>query len=383
MKQLRKIWIIIFYCGLLIGITANCQAADLSFRQHVINADSKFEAAGVLDVNRDGRLDIFCGGFWYEAPSWDKHFVRELQDMDGYYVDFANLPLDVDGDGWVDIVNAAWHNKSVFWIRNPGDSGKNWEVFNVDEPGNMETAITVDINGDGQVDILPNIMTAAAWYEFRPDPAAKHGVVWTKHGLPGEAAGHGIGAGDINGDGRVDVIGAKGWLEQPASTDGQWQWHGEFDLGDASIPILVYDVDGDGDGDIIWGMSHNYGLYWLEQENNAIGQRIWTRHEIDHDWSQPHFLLLADLDNDGREELVTGKRYYAHNGHDPGGNDPRCIYYYKLNKSKRQWTRFTITQGEQPALGINTQAVDIDGDGDIDIVAPGKSGLFLFENLLK
>ena len=291
------------------------------FKLHVINADSRFEAAGVLDVNRDGKLDIFCGGFWYEAPAWKSHFVRDIKEEGNYFYDFANLPMDVDGDGWVDIANAAWHNKMVFWERNPGAKGRPWEVFQIDTPGNMETALAVDVNGDRQLDVLPNIMSEAAWYEYHRDASAPGGAKWEKHPLPKEAAGHGIGSGHINKDGRCDIVAPKGWLEQTATG---WQWHPEFDLGSTSIPILIHDVDGDGTPDIIWGLGHDYGMYWLQQKN-VDGQRTWEKHLIDNSWSQPHFMVMADLDNDGKAELVTGKRYYAHNGNDPGENDPVCL----------------------------------------------------------
>lgn len=383
MNFFKKPLILLFSVVVLSNFTVCGCAGDVKFRRHIINADSRFEAAGVLDVNRDGRPDIYCGGFWYEAPTWKKHFVRELTERRGYYSDFANLPVDVDGDGWTDIVNVAWSNKMVFWIRNPGNSGGKFEVIKIDTPGNMETALLIDINGDGRDDILPNIMSKVAWYEYRRDVTAKHGVEWIKHELSGIPSGHGIGAGDLNGDGRCDIVGPKGWFEQPATAEGKWLWHQEFKLGHASIPILVHDVDRDGDADVIWGMGHDYGLYWLEQDKDADGKRIWKKHEIDKSWSQPHFLLLADLNNNGRKELITGKRYRAHNGKDPGGKDPVCVYYYEFDCNKKQWQRHTISEGDKAGLGINTMAFDIDGDGDLDLVAPGKSGLFLFENLWK
>lgn len=350
------------------------------FRLHVINADSRFEAAGVLDVNRDGRLDIFCGGFWYSSPDWERHFVREVPESGEYHFDFANLPMDVDADGWTDIVNAAFHNATAFWERNPGESGGPWEVIEIDRPGNMETAIAIDINGDGQSDLLPNVGGQNVWYEFRPDTAASHGAFWIKHVLRPDGTGHGNGAGDINGDGRCDVVNPAGWLEQPENPDAPWEWHPEFQLGVTSVPILVHDVNDDGRSDLIYGMGHDYGVFWLEQGRDVEGNREWRRHTIDTEWSQAHFILLADLTGDGRPELVTGKRYRAHNGHDPGGTDPLGVYFYEWLPDADRWERHLIHSGGRVGFGINTAAADMDGDGDTDLVAPGKSGLYLLEN---
>ncbi len=364
-------------------LASGCAATGApSFRMHVLNAASEFEAAGVFDVDRDGRPDIFCGGFWYHNPGWERHPTREIRKIDNYYLDFSALPADIDGDGWTDVVSCDWHEKRLFWVRNPGTNAHPWEEIVIDRPGNLETAVQADVNGDGRPDVIPCIFNGRpGWYEFQPDPASDRGVRWVKHDLPEELAGAGIGTADINDDGRLDIVGGKGWAEQPPDAAAPWVWHGEFDLIDASIPVQVYDVDGDGDLDLVWGIGHGYGLYWLEQERNAVGLRTWARHEIDRQWSQAHVVLRGDIDGDGLEDIVTGKRYYAHNGHDPGAEDPRVIYWYAFDRAARRWTRHVISENGPAGLGLATVLYDIDGDGDLDVVAPGKSGLYLFENL--
>lgn len=366
---------------------SRASAAEPTFRRHDINPDSTYCACAAVDVNRDGRLDIVCGGWWYEAPDWKKHPLRDVPMIRGRYDDYSNLPLDVNGDGLLDLVSANYRSETLFWIENPGKRPGPWPVHVIEKPGPMETARLEDIDGDGQPDVLPNGMSFAAWWEVvrGPKSADAKGFRWVRHDLPIQAAGHGIGFGDINGDGRGDIVAANGWLEAPENRrGGKWRWHGEFKLHpDASVPILVFDVDGDGDNDIIWGRGHNYGLFWLEQVRQQDGSRRWVQHEIDTTWAQAHSPLLADLDGDGLPEVVVGKRYLGHDGRDPGELEPLCIYWYKFDRAAKTWQRHTISSGGRAGWGLDPKAVDLDGDGDIDLIAPGRSGLCWFENLRK
>jgi len=378
-----------------LAISLPTGAADLLFRRHELNATSAYPSCAVMDVNRDGKADIVCGGFWYEAPNWQRRFLRDVEMIGGRYDDYSNLPLDANGDGWLDLVSANYRSRKLYWIEHPGKSLGAWTPHMVDMPGPMETARLYDIDADGQFDVLPNGVEFAAWWSVAsPSSRAKgapkaerSGPRWTRHDLPKEVAGHGIGFGDVNGDGRGDIVGPRGWLEAPADrrTD-RWRWHADFELHrDCSIPILVMDVDGDGDSDLVYARAHNIGVYWLEQAGRPAAPATkgprWVRHAIDTSISQAHSLLVADLDNDDRTEVIAGKRYLGRDGRDPGEYDPLAIYAYTFDRDKRTWRRRAISEGSKAAFGLDPKAADVDGDGDVDLVAADRSGLFWFENL--
>jgi dienelactone hydrolase len=376
---------LVFVSGfsLLLLFVSNVLAQDQQFRLQVINRDSTYCACAVLDVNADGRPDIVSGGWWYEAPAWTRHVVRDVEEIRGRYDDYSNLPFDVDGDGHLDLISANYRSQSLYWVRNPGPSAVAdtvWSRHVVASPGAMETGRLYDIDGDGRLDVLPNGTKFAAWWDIQPGPEPK----WTRYDLPEELAGHGVGFGDINGDGRPDIVGPSGWAEAPKDRRSErWIFHPEFDLWqDASIPILVQDVDSDGDSDLIWGRGHRAGVYWMEQTQGAGGERKWIRHAIDTSLSQVHSPLWADLDGDGQSELIAGSRFHGHDGKDLGESDPLSICSYQFQQDTRTCRRRQISFDGTVGFGLDPKVADLDGDGDLDLICPGRSGLYVLENLL-
>jgi hypothetical protein len=347
----------------------------LRFRKTRI-ADETYEAAGVFDVNGDGRPDIVSGAWWYEGPEFTRrHWMGAVRAEGEYYDDFSAIPLDVNGDGRPDVITGGWWGHTLRWRENPGTDDAEWPEHVIAECGPIETTRAWDVDGDGVPEIVPNTPGGALVVYKLTGPGT-----FVAHTLrDAEPQGHGLGFGDVNGDGRGDFVLSRGWLEAPNDPwGGAWTWHPEFDLGRTGVPILVVDVNGDGLNDLIVGQGHDYGLDWWEQRCEG-GRRTWVRHPIDPFCSQYHDLHWVDLDGDGAYELVTGKRYRAHCGKDPGADDDVGVYYFKWNGES--FSKQVIDHGPPNAangLGIAAVVADVTGIGRPDIVAPGKDGLVLF-----
>ncbi|MBO0947399.1 FG-GAP repeat domain-containing protein [Fibrella forsythiae] len=373
MKQL------LILTGLVLsGFTMSQSANPPRFVKYFVAAES-YESAGVVDVDGNGTLDIVSGDFWYEndgtkQPTFRKrHLMGHQKREDQYYDDFSTIPFDVNADGRADIITGGWWSGKLRWLENV--SKDDWPIHEIANVGNVETTRAWDIDGDGKPEICPN-------NPGKPLVYLKYQTDHTFKSIPVHSTqGHGLGFGDVNGDGRGDFIISDGWLQQGGErTAPTWTYHPEFKLGTASVPVLVVDVDGDKSNDLIVGQGHGYGLHWYSQGKSATG-RTWTRHSIDEKNSQYHVMEWVDITGDGKPELLTGKRYRAHNDNDPGSNDPVGLYYFTVEKGifKKNVISYG-TAGEGKGTGIQFATADLRGTGRTDIVVAGKDGLYVFFN---
>ena len=361
-----------------LGLFAASRPGEISFAVHWIDPGA-YETCAVGDINRDGHPDIVSGENWYEGPKWIKHPFRSIEYFRNATEDLTDLLIDVNGDGYLDVVSSASHAKKLWWNENPGRKGGVWKEHLIDNGHSIEFSFLVDLENNGRrSDLLPqwggHVMTdPLAWFELKDGQFVKHVVSPRSYG-------HGIGVGDLNGDGRNDIITPLGWLEAPADPRApDWKLHSEFELGSVGY-IYVLDVNGDGRKDLVTSMAHDYGLFWMEN----LGGGKWQKHVIDDTWSQAHAMTMVDLNGDGKPDFVTGKRYMAHNGSDPGEREPLGIYWYEYRPASDgsiEWIKHVIDYGGRVSAGMQISVADLDGDGDLDMAMGGKTGLFLFENL--
>lgn len=350
------------------------------------------EGVATGDVNGDGLPDIVAGRNWYPAPDFVPQPLRSIEDWNGYVESNGDFLFDVNGDGLLDVVSGSFLPSQVYWYQNPGPEGwrlgHQWKRHLWIDTGRSENEAQwfADMDGDGLPEWIVNSWNRnnpVIVYRVRPRQeqdagGAKFELIPAVIAETGNR--HGMGIGDLNGDGRIDLLTGSGWYEQPEDRpwEQSWTFHPDWNL-DSSIPMLVHDVDQDGRNDVLVGQGHDYGLYWWRQIEPKEGAVAFDPILIDRSYSQPHALALADVTGDGRLELITGKRYYAHNGGDPGGQDPPLICYYRFDQSESKFTRFTIEEGHV-GIGLQIAHADLNQDGSIDLAVAGKSGTYLLLN---
>lgn len=399
--------------------TGVCPAAGLVLHKYEKKQlTTEFWAEGVCfgDFNHDGSADVAYGPHWYESPKFSKRhefrpasqsfklkrpngtevgvpgFEGALGAKNAYSETFLNFAYDFNSDGWLDILVYGFPGEEAAWYENPKTRSGHWQRHVILNGLDNESPGFGDVTGDGKPEIVCCSQGCLGYAEAdwkRPDQPWQFRAISPKGGY--QRFTHGLGYGDVNGDGRLDLLEKDGWWEQPKSLTGDsiWEKH-PFNFGKGGAQMFAYDVNGDGLSDVITSLAaHEYGLAWFEQFHDA-GQISFREHLIMNrepsenrygvKFSQPHALDLVDMDGDGLKDIVTGKRFWAHGpDNDPEPNAPAVLYWFKLVRLANGGVDYVPHLVDSDSgVGTQVMAGDLNGDKLPDIVVGNKKGAFVF-----
>jgi hypothetical protein len=388
-----------------------------NFKRIVLSDQFWCEGATFADFNKDGENDIVAGPWWWEGPDFGKRheiyqpaatfqlalgeqtqvtvpgFEGGLGRKNTYSDNFFAFPQDFNEDGWIDLLVVGFPGQFTSWFENPKTADRHWTKHPVFPQTDNESPTYTDLTGDGKPELV--CITAGAYGYATPNPA-NPAAPWDWHRIsPDKKYGnftHGMGVGDVNGDGRADLLEKDGWYEQPASLAGdpEWQHHEVAFAKAGGAQMYAYDVNGDGRNDVITSLAaHGFGLAWYEQTADGnfkphliIGQKP-EENRYGVKFSELHAIDLVDMNGDGLKDIVTGKRFWSHGRvGDPDRNDEAVLYWFEL---KRGAEVDFIPHRIDNNSGVGTQVVtgDINGDQLPDVVVGNKKGVFVLLQELK
>lgn len=366
--------------AVLLAACGETPSAPPAFDKQILDTEFRAEGVAILDVDRDGVLDLATDQFWYRGPDFTPNEIRtpETWDPADYSDDVGCWPRDLDGDGWTDLIVAPYAADAMYWYRNPQGASGHWERYLIapELHAGMEVPVYRDLFGDGRPVMLMGIEDPGILAFF--EPAADPYAPWIANAISEPGFGgayryfHGLGTGDVDGDGVTDVLTTAGWFEQTIVRT-RWVFHPLALGSDPCSTMFAHDLDGDGRADLLCAHPHSYGFdAWMQEADHSF-----ARQPIDTSISQMHSVGMGDLDGDGVPEVVTGKNWRAHPlGYgDPGDDDPAYLAYWTIGAGG-ELERHDID--DDSGVGRTITIGDVDLDGDPDIVISNKKGLFVF-----
>jgi hypothetical protein len=381
----------------VVPVSAKLPEKDPSYRKVRLSDQFYAEGAYYADFNKDGKLDVVAGPFWFEGPDFQKKNeyrpVKTFEAAKEYSDNFLTYAGDLNGDAWPDVLYVPFPGKEGYWFENPAGKEGHWKQHLMYENVGNESPVWGDLLGDGRPALL---FCNDGYLGYAGPDFANPAKPWVFNAVSGKDARyqrftHGLGFGDINGDKRNDVLESLGWWEQPAEIKpGQpWIWH-PHRFAEAAAQMCVYDVNGDGLNDVIaaWHC-HLYGLVWWEQTRAAEGRMNWKEHTIltptpdvtttDFRPSQLHAMVLEDMNGDGALDILTGKRFWSHG---PAGDKepdaPAVVFYLELRRGGPEGALFAPRLiDDDSGVGTQVAAADLNGDKKPDVMVANKKGIFL------
>ncbi len=380
------------------------------------------EGANAGDFNQDGKMDIVAGPYWWEGPDFTKRhtyypdtrsfkleqpdgsvkiipgYPGELSGKNGYSENFLAFVYDFNRDEWDDILIMGFPGRESYWYENPRGAEGYWPAHVAIEVTDNESPHFVDLTGDGLPEIVCN---SGGYFGFASPDWEAPTKVWKFRPVTPKGKWfrftHGMGVGDVNGDGRQDIMEKDGWWEQPPTLVGDpvWQFHPHpFSPGGGGAQMYAYDVDGDGDNDVITSLAaHGYGLAWYEniphEDRIEFKAHVFMNKEPEENrygvkFSQMHAVELFDIDRDGLKDIVTGKRFWAHGPNaDAEPNAPAVLYWFKLRRHQDSVDFIPFLIDDNSGIGTQVLAKDIDNDDFPEIIVGNKKGVFVHRHKVK